>query len=113
MKKKIIYIEFNIDKPTSIIKEVWYLAHQVIWNQIKEDEFVRIGNLTKDEEVVLRLHAKGKNRVEIQMETDIPLHTIDRIISRLKIKYDEAQKVSDILTPRKKNAKELYNNNCQ
>ena len=64
--------------------------------------------LTEDEEKILRSRAKGWTRVKQSMEYGMSIATVDRIIKRLKLKYDACQKNSDILPPRKFSIEELY-----
>lgn len=75
------------------------------------NEFIRIAHLTDDEKEVLLLHVDGKSRVSISTKTNLSLATVDRIIKSLKMKYDYAQRESDILPPRKKTMKDLYKHN--
>lgn len=84
------------------------MSHQVIWTKIIVEEFVRDGLLSKDEEMILRTRAAGWTRTQQAMEFGMSLSTVDRIISRLKVKYDECQKHSVILPPRRFSAEELY-----
>lgn len=84
------------------------MAHQVIWTKIILDEFVEKANLNEVEEMVIRTRASGWTRTEQSMKLNLSLATIDRIIRRLKVKYDEVQKYSMILPERKESADELY-----
>ena len=84
------------------------MSHEVIWTKTVLEEFIREANLTPLEEHIMRTRAAGWTRVQQQMEFHLSESTLDRIISRLKRKYDAAQKHSMILPPRKSSAKELY-----
>lgn len=79
-----------------------YMAKQVMWNKIILEEFIRIGGLTEIEEKIMRTRVAGWSRVEQSMNFDISVPTVDRIIKRCKMKYDNAQMYSPILPPRKK-----------
>ena len=84
------------------------MAHQVAWNTIILEEFVRIGCLTKDEEDVLRTRVKGWSRVEQAMKLGMSVSKVDVITKRLKIKYDNAAMYSDILPKREFSASATY-----
>lgn len=84
------------------------MSHQVIWTKPILERFVEIGNLTKEEELILRTRAAGWSRTEQSMKLGMSLSTVDRIIKRVKVKYDFVQKTDGNLPKRKKNAKELY-----
>lgn len=78
------------------------MAHQVRWNKIVLEEFIRIGGLTETEEMVIRTRVQGWSRVKQADKLNMSIPSIDRVIKRCKIKYDEAQKYSPILPPRQK-----------
>lgn len=84
------------------------MAHQVPWNKIILEEFIRLGSLTTDEEEVMRTRVAGWSRVKQSMELGMSLAKIDRIIKRLKSKYDHVQKYSLILPPRKFSTAETW-----
>lgn len=84
------------------------MSHQVIWTKFILERFIDVGNLTKEEEAVIRTRAAGWTRTEQSMKLGMSLSTIDRITKRLKVKYDRAQKYDVLLPPRKQSAQELY-----
>lgn len=84
------------------------MSHQVIWTKTIVEEFVKEAMLSKDEEMVLRTRAAGWTRQKQAMEFGMSLATIDRIIKRLKVKYDAAEKCNPLLPPRKQSAQETY-----
>lgn len=84
------------------------MAHQVPWNKIILEEFIRLAILTKDEEAVMRTRVAGWTRVEQSMKLGMSLAKVDKITARLKKKYDGVQRYSAILPPRKTSAKETY-----
>lgn len=84
------------------------MSHQVIWSKIVLETFIAEANLTKEEEMVIRTRVKGWSRVKQSMELNMSLSTIDRIIVKLKKKYDVVQKYNPLLPPRKFSAKELW-----
>ena len=84
------------------------MSHQVIWTKFILERFIDVGNLTKEEEAVMRTRAAGWTRTEQSMKLGMSLSTIDRIIKRLKVKYDRAQKYDVLLPPRKQSSQELY-----
>ena len=84
------------------------MAKQVPWNSVILDEFISLALLTEDEEKIMRTRIAGWTRTKQAMELGMSLSSIDRIISTLKHKYDDVQRYSDILPPRKRSACELY-----
>ena len=84
------------------------MSHQVIWTKFILERFIDVGNLTKEEEAVMRTRDAGWTRTEQSMKLGMSLSTIDRIIKRLKVKYDRAQKYDVLLPPRKQSSQELY-----
>lgn len=84
------------------------MAHEVPWNKIILEEFIDLAALTKDEEAVMRTRVAGWSRTRQALELGMSLPTIDRIIRRLKIKYDHAQRYSPILPPRRHSAEETW-----
>ena len=84
------------------------MAKQVAWNKIILEEFVSLAMLSKDEEMIMRTRIAGWTRTKQSMEFGMSLATIDRIIARLKIKYDRVQPYSPLLPPRKFSAEETY-----
>lgn len=84
------------------------MAHQVAWTNIILEEFIRLGGLTKDEEWVMRTRAAGWSRTRQAHELHMSIETVDRIIRRLKKKYDLVQPYSALLPPRKFSEKEVW-----
>lgn len=78
------------------------MTNEVIWTKIVLERFIELANLTQDEEMVIRTRVAGWSRVKQAMELNLSISSIDRIISRLKRKYDEVQKYDPILPPRQK-----------
>lgn len=66
------------------------------------DEFISLASLSEDEELIIRARAAGWSRVKMCHEFNMSLAAIDRIVSRLKRKYDAVQPYSDKLPMRKK-----------
>lgn len=77
------------------------MAHQVRWNKIILEEFIELANLSEAEEIVIRTRVAGWSRLEQCDRLGISTATLDRIIKRLKIKYDEVSQYSVLLPPRK------------
>lgn len=84
------------------------MAREVMWIKAFLEEFVELGQLTEDEEQILRTRVKGWSRTKQAMELGMSLSTVDRHIRRLKMKYDACQPYSDILPPRKSSKEERY-----
>lgn len=85
------------------------MAHQVLWSESILEEFIQKAALTEEEEKVMRTRVAGWTRTRQAMELQISIPTLDRIIARLKVKYDAIQKENpDSFPPRRFSAKELY-----
>ena len=84
------------------------MSHQVLWTKVIVEEFVKEGCLSKEEEEILRTRAAGWTRVKQSVTFNMSLQKIDKIIKKLKVKYDEVQKYDTLLPPRKFSEKELY-----
>lgn len=77
------------------------MSKQVPWNKIIVEHFVTLAMLTDDEEWVLRTRVAGMSIVQQSMELGMSVSTINRIIARLKKKYDEVEKFDPMMPPRK------------
>lgn len=84
------------------------MTKQVPWNKVILEEFLNLAMLSKDEEIILRTRIAGWSVSQQADKLNLSISTVNRIIQRLKIKYDEVEKFSVILPPRKSFAKELY-----
>lgn len=84
------------------------MTKQVPWNKIILEEFIGLAMLSKDEEIIMRTRIAGWSVSQQADKLNLSISTVNRIIQRLKIKYDEVEKFSVILLPRKSCAKELY-----
>lgn len=84
------------------------MSHQVIWQKIVLETFIAEANLSKEEEMVMRTRVDGWSRTKQADKLHMSVSTVDRIIKRLKIKYDVVQKYNPLLPPRKFSAKELW-----
>lgn len=84
------------------------MSKQVPWSKIIVEEFVKDAMLTKEEEMIIRTRVAGWTRQKQSLEFGMSLSTLDRHISTLKKKYDNAQKYNPILPPRRFSAKEIY-----
>lgn len=78
------------------------MSREVLWTKVILEQFIAEGCLTDDEERVLRVHVAGWSRVKIADSMNISVPTVDRIIARLKKKYDAVQRYDPILPPRRK-----------
>lgn len=76
------------------------MAHQVPWNSRILEEFIQEACLSDLEESIIRSRAAGRTRIQQSQEFNISISTLDKIIKRLKIKYDLVQKYSSILPAR-------------
>lgn len=84
------------------------MAHQVPWNKVIIEEFASQAILSKEEEQILRTRVAGWTRTEQAINFDMSIQKVDRIISKLKAKYDNVQKYDPLLPPRRLSSQELY-----
>ena len=81
---------------------------QILWTKKIVDTFIKEGMLTKEEREVLLLRVKGYTISETSELMNISDSKVNRIIRRLKIKYDNLQGTIEELPKRKETTKELY-----
>lgn len=81
---------------------------QILWTRKLVDTFIKEGMLTDEEKEVLLLRVKGYTIAETSELMNISDSKVNRIIRRLKIKYDNLQGTIEELPKRKETAKELY-----
>lgn len=84
------------------------MSHQVPWNKIILETFVEEAMLTKEEEWIMRTRVAGWSRTKQAMELNMSTANVDKIIARLKKKYDKISKYNALLPPRKSSAKETW-----
>ena len=84
------------------------MTNQVPWNKIILEEFINLALLTKEEEMILRTRIYGWTVREQADRLNMSVSSVNRIIKRLKNKYDGVEKFSTILPPRKSSEKEKY-----
>lgn len=85
------------------------MSHQVVWTRRVVTLFEDAANLTDLERQVLETRVAGMTRVQQSFYLNLSVSTIDKVISRLKQKYDVVQKeYPDDLKPRKFSAAETY-----
>ena len=81
---------------------------QVLWTKKIIETFIKGGMLTEEEKEVLLLRVKGYTIAETSELMNISDSKVNRIIRRLKIKYDNLQGTIKELPKRKETTKELY-----
>lgn len=84
------------------------MTNQVPWNKIILEEFINLALLTKDEEMILRTRIYGWTVREQADRLNMSVSSVNRIIKKIKNKYDEVEKYNAILPPRKSSDKETY-----
>lgn len=84
------------------------MTHQVPLNKVILEEFIRIGCLSETEEMIMRTRVHGWTITKQSYELNMSESNIKKIIASLKKKYDNVEKYSALLQPRKHCAKELY-----
>lgn len=84
------------------------MARQVAWTKIILEEFISLAALTKEEEAIMRTRVAGWSITEQSVKLCMSKSKINKIIKRLKYKYDLVQPHSLLLPPRKFSAEEAY-----
>lgn len=84
------------------------MAHEVDWNRPIYEEFKRIAILTEEEDNILLTRIQGFTIQEQAKMFHMSRGKVKVIIRRLKDKYDDAQKYSDILPVRRHSREETY-----
>lgn len=84
------------------------MSHQVCWSKFILETFISEALLTKDEEMIMRTRVAGWTRLQQAERLNMSISTVDKLIARLKVKYDKAAKFNPLLPPRKFSAKETY-----
>ena len=80
----------------------------IIWTKAIFEEFASIAMLSEEEIAVVEASIKGWSQVKMERELNMSIAKINRILHRCRIKYDAAQKESDILPIRKRSVKDTF-----
>lgn len=80
----------------------------IIWTKAIFEEFANVAMLSEEEIAVVEASIKGWSRVKISMELCMSVRKVNTILQRCRIKYDAAQKESNILPARKRSVKDIY-----
>lgn len=85
------------------------MAHQVPWNNRIVDCFTKYALLSENEEYIIRSRAYGTTITAQAEYLHMSIDNVNKIIARLKQKYDLIQKEHpDELPPRRFSARETY-----
>lgn len=84
------------------------MAHQVPWNNVIIEEFIKCALLNETEEYIIRSRAYGTTITAQAEYLHMSVDNVKKIIAKLKQKYDLIEKNNDKLPPRKYSAKETY-----
>ena len=87
------------------------MSHEVPWNKYIVERFCELAMLNKDEEMILRTRVAGWSRTKQADKLNMSVATVDRIISKLKVKYDDIQKFDPLLPPRRSSKEEEWMDN--
>lgn len=85
----------------------WHTKFRGI-NKFIVETFEELAMLTDEERAVLRTRVSGMTIVEQSMKLGMSTSKVSAIIKRLKKKYDDVEKYTPLLPPRKHSAKEDY-----
>lgn len=84
------------------------MAQQVPWNETIYTEFCKAAMLSEIEREILRTRIMGYSITRQAELLCVSESTVNRIISKLKKKYDAVQKNSDLLPERRSSAAETW-----
>lgn len=84
------------------------MAKQICWTKKIMETFIEEACLTKEEQDILCTRVAGLTIYEQAEKFNISVGKVNRIIKRLKWKYDNVQKYCKDLPVRKESAAELY-----
>ena len=84
------------------------MSKQILWNKLILEEFINLASLTEDEEHIIRLRVGGYTNEQIALKLGLSRSTVNRYTKRLKQKYDNVEKYSVLLPPRKKNQGQCF-----
>ena len=65
------------------------MSHQVLFTREILDEFINESMLTEDEAFILITRIAGWSRQQQASELNVSVQSVDRIINRMKNKYDK------------------------
>lgn len=83
------------------------MAHQVVWNEIRLNEFIKFGCLSEREAKLMTMKAHGSCIEDIAYELGVSRSTVNNMIRILRTKYDKIQKYTPLLPKRVRKACEL------
>lgn len=86
------------------------MKHQVPWSKTLLNDFIEEGLLTKTETDLMKLRVRNES-VQYQAQTlNVSTATIDRMVVKLKIKYDQLhEQFPDRFPKRERSKKEKFN----
>lgn len=80
--------------------------NQILWDKVILEEFKNLACLTDTELEVLNCRIAGYSRVKTAFKCHMSDSNVDKIIRKIRTKYDGCQTKSDILPIRKKSKRE-------
>lgn len=80
----------------------------IIWTKSIFEEFVNIAMLNEEEVAVVKASIDNWTQTKMELELHMSKAKINRLLKRCRIKYDVAQKESDILPIRKCTVDETF-----
>lgn len=86
------------------------MTKQVFWTKIVLDAFIKEGNLNERQKFLIQTRVQGYTISKQAQELNLSVDQVNKDIAELKKIYDATQKYSTILPSRKKNKKDLWNN---
>jgi len=84
------------------------MSKQVPWNKLILETFISEALLNQEEEMIMRTRVAGWTISQQADRFGMSKSSVDRIVKRLKIKYDNVERTNPLLPPRKFSIKETY-----
>lgn len=84
------------------------MSKQVPWNKIILEKFIELAALNEEETKIIQTRVAGWTITKQAIEFGMSESKVNKIIARLKVKYDNVQALDPTLPPRKFSAEETY-----
>lgn len=84
------------------------MTKQVFWTKTVMEAFIKEGNLNSRQEYIVRTRAAGYTIAKQADELHLSIDQVNKDIALIKKIYDATQVNSNVLPPRCKNKKELF-----
>ena len=74
--------------------------NDIVWDNVMLAEFRSLACLSSEEDKVLQMWSKDDSVVEMAFALNVSTRTVDRILSRIRLKYDNVRPYTPLLPDR-------------